>query len=83
LTRADISAGMAKVQSKAMGCSASSSAKGKVRVDIKVAGSGAVSGVTVLESPDPALGACVVSAVKKATFARTRTGGSFKIPYRF
>jgi hypothetical protein len=83
LTKADISAGLAKVQAKAMACGNKFSAKGKVMVAIKVAGSGAVSSVTVKESPDPGLGACVQAAVKAGTYAKTQTGGSFQFPYRF
>ena len=30
-----------------------------------------------------ALGSCVGAALRKATFARTRTGGKFQLPYRF
>jgi len=50
---------------------------------VKVAGSGAVSSVTVKESPDSALGSCVASAVQKATFAKTQNGGSFSYPFTF
>lgn len=83
LTPAAIKAGLATVHSKALACGARSSAKGKVQIAYKVAASGSVTSATVLESPDPALGACVATAAKRATFAKTRTGGSFKYPYHF
>jgi TonB family protein len=83
LTKADISAGVAKIQSKASACGAKSSAKGKVKVSVKVAANGTVASVSVKESPDPALGSCVAAAMQKATFAKTKNGGSFSYPFRF
>ncbi len=83
LTKADISAGVAKVQGKVSACGAKSSAKGTVKVSVKVAGSGSVSSVTVKETPDPGLGSCVGSAMQKASFAKTQTGGTFSYPFRF
>jgi outer membrane biosynthesis protein TonB len=50
---------------------------------VKVGGDGKVSEATAAESPDPALGACVVAAVKRATFPKTQNGGSFYVPYLF
>ena len=83
LTKADISAGVGKISAKATACGAKSSAKGKVTVSVKVSGGGTVTSVTVKESPDPALGSCVASAMQKATFAKTKNGGSFSYPFRF
>jgi len=83
LTKSDISAGIAKVRAKVEGCAAKSSAKGTVKVSVKVAGGGNVASVTVKESPDSALGSCVASAVQKATFAKTQNGGSFSYPFSF
>jgi TonB family protein len=83
LQKSHISTGIAKVRSRVEGCAAKSNAKGTVKVSVKVAGSGAVSSVTVKTSPDSALGSCVASAVKKATFAKTQNGGSFSYPFTF
>ncbi len=83
LTKPAISAGLATVQRTAMACGASSAARGRVLIAFKITGSGAVDRATVKESPDPALGACVAAAVRKAAFARTQTGGAFQFPYRF
>ena len=83
LTKADISAGVAKVSAKANACGAKSSAKGKVMVSVKVSAAGTVTAVTVKETPDPGLGSCVASAMQKATFAKTKNGGSFSYPFRF
>jgi len=83
LTKSDISTGVAKVRAKVDGCGAKSSAKGTVKVSVKVAPNGSVSSVTVKESPDGALGSCVSSAMQKATFAKTQNGGSFSYPFKF
>ena len=83
LTKSDISAGVGKISAKASACGAKSSAKGKVTVSVKVSGGGTVTSVTVKESPDPALGSCVAAAMQKATFAKTKNGGSFSYPFRF
>ncbi len=60
-----------------------SQAKGKVKVQVKVGGDGRVSNVTVESSPDASLGACVRSAVQRASFAKTQSGGSFSYPFMF
>ena len=71
------------MRAKVDGCGAKSSAKGTVKVSVKVAPNGSVSSVTVKESPDGALGSCVSSAMQKATFAKTQNGGSFSYPFKF
>ncbi len=83
LQKADISAGIGGVRARVDGCAAKSSAKGTVKVSVKVDGSGAVSSVTVRETPDAGLGSCVAAAVQKATFKKTQTGGSFSYPFTF
>ncbi len=71
LERAMISKGIADVKQRIMACGDGSTATGKVTsVDLDV-------------SPDPDLGACVVAAVKKATFPKTVNGGSFSYPFIF
>jgi TonB family protein len=83
LDRAMISSGIGSVKGKATSCGDKSSAKGVVKVHVKVDGSGHVSDVSVSSSPDPALGACVSAAVKKASFPATQNGGSFSYPFPF
>jgi TonB family protein len=65
------------------GCGKQSPAHGDVKLSIKVSPAGAVTGVTVKSSPDPALDACVTAAVRKATFGATQYGGSFANVWRF
>lgn len=83
LTKSDISAGVARVLRTVEACAAKSSAKGTVKVAIRVAGTGTVSSVTVRNTPDPALGACVAMAMQRAIFAKTQTGGAFVYPFVF
>jgi len=83
LDRDMISAGVAKVSGRAQSCGGQSSAKGTVKVGVKVGADGRVTSVTVKSTPDPALGSCVASAMQKATFAKTQSGGSFAYPFTF
>lgn len=83
LSQAAISKGVAGIKSRIDACAAKSQAQGTVTVAVKVAGSGGVDSVKVKETPDGSLGACVVAAVQKATFARTMKGGTFSHSFRF
>ncbi len=83
LDRDMISAGIGKVKARVMACGDKSSAKGQVKVHVKVGGGGSVSSVSVSATPDPALGSCVAAAVQKASFAKTQSGGSFGYPFVF
>ena len=83
LSKSDISAGIGKIRSRVDACASKSSAKGTVKVSVKVSGAGTVTSVTVKESPDGALGSCVAAAVQKATFAKTQEGATFAYPFKF
>ena len=61
----------------------SPAAKGIVRLAMKVRSDGAVEEASVSEAPDPTLGECVASAVRKVTFAKTELGASFAYPFKF
>jgi outer membrane biosynthesis protein TonB len=66
-----------------MACGDKSSAKGQVKVSVKVAPDGRVAGVTVKNTPDPGLGNCVAGAMQGAHFSKTQNGGSFGYPFVF
>ncbi len=83
LDRTMIQDGVNKVKARVMGCGDKSSAKGQVKVSVKVTPAGGVASVSVKSSPDAALGSCVASAMQKATFAKTQNGGSFAYPWNF
>lgn len=78
-----ISSGIAAVKARVTSCGDKSSAKGKVKVHVKVGGDGHVSNVSVETTPDPGLGSCVAAAVQKASFSKTQNGGSFSYPFVF
>jgi hypothetical protein len=75
--------GMAGVKPAVIACGEQFAIKGTVKVSVKVSGSGKIINVGVAETPDPALGACVASAVKLAKFPETDDGGSFAYPFAF
>jgi hypothetical protein len=83
LGRTEVKEGIDKVRARALGCGDGTSVKGQVKVAVKVNPDGTVASVTVKETPDEALGACVAGVVKTATFARSQTGGSFTYPFSF
>jgi hypothetical protein len=83
LDRAMISNAIGVVRPKVIACADGSSAKGIVKVTVKVAPEGTVSAVTVRDAPDRALGECVKRAITAATFTKTLRGGSFSYPFVF
>ena len=83
LDRAMISASVAAVRPRIAACADNSSAKGRVKVHVRVGSDGTVTSTSVSESPDGALAACVTEAVSHAVFPRTQNGGSFSYPFTF
>ena len=83
LTRQIIAIGIAKVKARVVGCGELYQAKGKVKASVRVAPDGRVTSVTIDTTPDAKLGACVASAVQRATFDKTLYGGSFSYPFVF
>ena len=56
---------------------------GTVTLSVSVNPAGVVTAVSVASSPNADLGACVAGVIRKATFAKTQTGGSFSYPFVF
>ncbi len=83
LDKAAILAGVGKVKGKVKVCGQKFPAQGTVQVRFTVNGAGHVTSAESVASPDPALGECVASVVKTATFAKSRDGGSVKFPFVF
>jgi hypothetical protein len=84
LDRTMISEGVAKVKARVMGCGEKSPAKGTVKVAVKVGPDGHVTSATPRDPvPDAGLASCVASAMQKATFPKTQSGGSFAYPFVF
>lgn len=83
LTASSIRAGLEPVKAPALRCAQPSSAGSLVKVHVKVTPDGRVDSVDVVATRDPAVGACVASAVRQAQFDRTQRGGGFVIPFAF
>jgi len=83
LDRPAISHGVGLVQANVFACGTRWPVKGTIEVSVKVSADGRVSSANVTLAPDPALGECVASAIRRATFAKTRGGGSFTQPVVF
>jgi hypothetical protein len=83
LDRRAIMAGIAAVRAQVLACGQHSTAKRTVKVRLRVAPSGHVESTFVEQTPEPALGFCVASAIKQATFEPTHHGGSFSYPFVF
>ncbi len=78
-----IADGIAPVKARALECAQHTSAKGTVKVHVAVGSDGSVTDARVVQTPDPALGACVSDALKAASFAKTQNGGTFTYPFVF
>ncbi len=83
IDRGMIAAGINPVKGRVMACGSKSSAKGTVKVMVKVNSDGSVASVHVKATPDPGLGSCVAAVVRQAHFAFTETGGTFGYPFVF
>jgi outer membrane biosynthesis protein TonB len=81
LDRTAISNGVASVQAKVASCKGT--ATGIVKVHVVVSPDGVVTSASILATPDPALGTCVLHAIQRAVFSRTQNGGSFSYPFVF
>ena len=83
LDRAGIASGIASVKAKILSCGDVSTAKGMVKVRVRVEGNGHVASVVVDTAPDPALGNCVAHFIQQAVFERTQNGAAFGYPFVF
>ncbi|HTR53857.1 MAG TPA: molybdopterin-binding protein [Kofleriaceae bacterium] len=83
LTRPMVHAAVDQIKPRVSACGDKTSAKGTVKLSVTVDAEGAVSDVSVDESPDDTLGACVASAMRAARFGKSQKGGSFTFPFVF
>ncbi len=83
LDKAMVKAGIENVKPVVIACGEKTPAKGTVKIAMVVAGDGHVTSASAEEAPDPALGACVAAALRKAKFAQTTNGASFTYPFVF
>lgn len=75
--------GINKVKPAVMQCGEVHATKGTVKLRVEVDAGGHVGNVSVSSTPDEQLGTCVATAIKKATFGKTQSGGSFGYPFVF
>jgi TonB family protein len=84
LDRMMITTSVAAIAAAAHACGDESPrAKGRVKIRVRVAPSGTVENAEVTEAPSPTLGRCVVKAMQRAQFPKTRSGGFFTHPFTF
>ncbi len=81
LDRQMIMNGIGSVKPKLAAC-VKDGVTGTVKLKVKVSPAGAAQ-VTVTQTPDAAIGACVAEAVRSTQFAKTQNGGSFSFPFVF
>ena len=81
--KSSLSRGMGRARGSAKSCASKSKYSGAVKVRVKVAGSGRVSGASASGGPGK-VNSCVASAVKrKAKFPKSQNGISFSFTFRF
>lgn len=82
-SRSAIKSAIAGVRDRVKACGQRHPARGQVTISLKVGSNGRVTRSTVKDSPDPALGRCVATAMRSARFAESKSGVSFKYPFTF
>jgi hypothetical protein len=83
LTRADISAGIAKIKAKVAACGDQPNPGGKLVAKLTVRPNGSVETVQITTTPSANLSACVKRVLDGARFAQTKNGGAFSYPFGF
>ncbi|HTL37215.1 MAG TPA: molybdopterin-binding protein [Kofleriaceae bacterium] len=83
LDRQAVRAGIEKVKPAVVQCGEKAGVNGTVKIAVSVAPEGNVTSSEVADSPDAALGSCVATAIKRATFAKSVNGGTFTYPFVF
>ncbi len=83
LDKSMVRAGVERVKPRVVTCGEKSAVKGTVKIALSVSPDGAVTSASVADSPDAALGECVLGAMKSAKFGKTVNGASFTYPFAF
>lgn len=82
LDRAAIASTMSSIRGAVLACGTRASAKGSLKVKVAVSPSG-VAVASIQQSLDPAIDACVVTAIGRARFPRAQAPTTFVYPYLF
>lgn len=83
LDKSMVRAAVERVKPRVVTCGEKAGVKGTVKIALGVAPDGSVTSASVTDSPDPALGECVLGAMKSAKFGKTVNGASFTYPFAF
>ncbi|MDX2093560.1 MAG: TonB family protein [Kofleriaceae bacterium] len=83
LDKTMVRAGIEPVKPRVVKCGEQTKVAGTVRVSLSVSADGEVTNAALESSPDPALGRCVVEAMKRAKFGKTVNGATFTYPFAF
>jgi outer membrane biosynthesis protein TonB len=83
LDKAMVRSGVNGVKPKVQKCGEKNPAKGTVKVAMTVSPEGAVTEASLADAPEPALGECVVAAMKLAKFGKSVNGAQFTYPFVF
>jgi outer membrane biosynthesis protein TonB len=83
LDRAAIATGIAGIKASIVGCGNDSKVGGTVKVHVQVSPDGKVANASIEGKTDAKLNNCIANAMKTATFAKTKIGGSFSYPFVF
>jgi hypothetical protein len=83
LTRSMISDGVFSIAPKVDACRVITTARGRVKISVRVNPDGTVGSAVAIEAPDLELGSCVARTLERALFAPTEEGGVFSYPFTF
>jgi tRNA A-37 threonylcarbamoyl transferase component Bud32 len=84
LDRIAIQEGIRKIQGAVFACAAKfPGVHGEIKTQLVIAPSGLVTSAAIRTTPDAGLGACVVAALQRARFARSKDGIKVSYPFTF
>ena len=83
LDKSMVRAGIERLKPRVVKCGEKSGAKGTVKITMTVSPDGAVTSASVADTPEAALGDCVLAAMRSAKFGKTVNGATFTYPFSF
>jgi molybdenum cofactor biosynthesis protein B len=83
LDKTMVKAGIEPIKPRVIGCGEKAGVKGTVKIAVTVSPEGAITTASVADSPDAALGQCVLAAMRNAKFGKSVNGASFTYPFAF
>jgi TonB family protein len=83
LDKSMVRAGIERQKPRVVKCGEKSGAKGIVKITLTVSPEGTVTSASVADTPEAALGDCVLAAMRAAKFGKTVNGATFTYPFSF